>query len=241
MRRAPNASSAVRQQRAKKLQPADDPKTAIYRAIEYYPTPCWAARAGAEIAKEIWPHAKSVRESACGEGHMAEPFKDYFGEVVASDIHDHAYGQIGDFLAPGLALPKTDILMTNPPFSKALAFIRRGMEVSRLGVGIFARIALLEGEERFHDLYLGPNRLVMVAPFCERVSPVLGCWDPSASVPTCYAWFFFVKGTTTPVPGIRPIPPGTKARLTMPMDARRFGKISPAPLLASLAKAESSV
>lgn len=166
---------------------------------------------------------------------MAEPFKEYFQDVHASDIHGHGYGHIQDFLAPEEPIPRADLVLTNPPFSLALDFIRRGMEVSRLGVGIFARIALLEGRERYLDLYLGPNRLVMVCPFIERVALELGGWDPDGESATCYAWFFFVKGAVTPVPGIRPIPPGTKARLTMPMDARRFGKQSPAPLLDHLA------
>jgi hypothetical protein len=49
--------------------------------LDYFPTPPWAARAGAELIKRLDPAARSCWEPACGQGHMAHGLADYFAEV----------------------------------------------------------------------------------------------------------------------------------------------------------------
>ena len=79
-----NTSHAVMAQRFEPKNSLDD-----------FPTPPWATRAllehvlaGKEISKiNCW-------EPACGRGYMAEPLKEYFQSVHASDIHDYGYGEI---------------------------------------------------------------------------------------------------------------------------------------------------
>ena len=223
-----NKSSAVKQQRAAKVQEADTPEQARNRLLNFYPTPPWGARAGAEILRDIDPEARVIWEPACGEGHMAEPLKEYFPSVIATDIHDHGYGQVLDFLLLKEPPFEVDWLVTNPPFDHAATFLRQGLAFARRGVALLCRIAFLEGGDRYPDLYLGENPLTFCCPFIERLPMQLGVWDPEGSSAACYAWFFFQKGAA---PGpVRPIPPGTAGRLHRREDVLRFCKPSPAPL-----------
>lgn len=223
-----NASAAVRQQKAPASVVTDDPQAALYRALNYFPTPPWAARAGAEILRQMDPDARVIWEPACGEGHMAYALNEYFTTVHASDIHRHGYGDVVDFLMAGDAPGPVDWVVTNPPFDRAEEFLAQGLRRARRGVALLCRIAFLEGGGRYPVLYQGPNRLTLCAVFSERVSMTLGVWDPDASAAACYAWFFFHKGSPAlPVTGI---PPGTEARLHRAEDVRRFAKIAPAPL-----------
>lgn len=234
-----NTSSAVMQQRAARDIEGDDELRARFRKLDYFPTPPWAARAGAELIKALDPEASSVWEPACGMGHMSEPLREYFPRVVASDIHpyfelreDGAWaGEIvHDFLEPPPYLAMDcDWIVTNPPFLKAAEFARRGLEIANRGVALLCRIAFLEGAERYRFFY-GDARgalLTHVAPFAERVAMQLGSWDPKLSSATAYAWFLFMKEgawprALHPYTEIRPIPPGRKLRLTRADDARRF-------------------
>jgi hypothetical protein len=52
-----------------------------------------APRIGFDLSRsKIW-------EPACGEGHMAEPLREYCDDIIASDLHDYGYGEAGiDFL-----------------------------------------------------------------------------------------------------------------------------------------------
>lgn len=230
MKRRSNKSAAVKQQKAAKVQQEDTPEQALHRALNYFPTPLWGTRAGAEILKDIDPLAREIREPACGEGHMAEALKEYFPIVHASDIHAHGYGNVQDFLL-GEDMPECDWVVSNPPFEHAAEFIVRGLRIARRGVAMLLRIAFLEGAERYPILYLGANPLTLVAPFIERLPMVLGTYDPDASSAVCMAWFFFQKGMGgNGGAHVRPIPPGTKDRLHRREDIRRFCRLAPAPL-----------
>lgn len=233
-----NKSAAVKQQKAAKLQEGDTPEQALYRVLNYFPTPLWGGRAGAEVLKGIdaandW-QSRIIYEPACGEGHMAVALSEYFPIVHASDIHDHGYGDVRDFLLSEDHPADVDWVVSNPPFEHAAAFIEKGMHVARRGVAMLLRIAFLEGTERYPLLYEGNNRLAVVAVFSERLPMVLGCYDPDASSAVCMAWFFFLKDYSGPTTVIA-IPPGTKARLHRKEDVHRFAKLAPAPLLDVLA------
>lgn len=229
MPKGENVSTAVRQRRGKKVKAEDTPEQARNRALDYYPTPPWGARAGAEIALRLCPDARRVLEPACGEGHMAVGLADYFPEVMASDIHDHGFGAVEDFLLADLQRDSVDLVLTNPPFIHAEAFLAKALKVARMGVGLLCRVAFLEGENRYEALYTGPQPMTVMCPFIERLPMFLGVYDPDGSTASCYAWFFFIKGMEPRAP--IPIPPGTKARLFRVDDVRRFCPAAPAPLL----------
>ena len=121
-------------------------------SLDYFPTPPWAARALCEHLGH-WGGigAESAWDPACGEGHMARPLAEHFARVEASDIHDYGLGHpVGDFLAGGL-LPSwepsetVDWIITNPPFNRAAAFAKRGLELAKTGVYLLVRTLSSKG------------------------------------------------------------------------------------------------
>ena len=229
-----NSSTAVMAQRAPKQVDSDDPQKALWRSLDFFATPPWGTRAGAEIVRRLAPEAEIVWDPACGDGIMAEPLREYFPQVLASDIHDHGYrlGHRLDFLLDTNGMRgEVDLVMTNPPFALAAEFLQHGLEVARVGVALLLRLSFLESCPRYVPLYRARDRMTLCAPFCERLSMQLGPWNPEASSATAYAWFLFLKGRE-PMP-IDPVPPGTEARLTRRDDIRRFVAATPTPLFAN--------
>src|SRR5262249_15486403 len=64
-------------------------------SLDPFWTPPWATRALVERVLPVLGIAPSdlagmsAWEHACGEGHMAEPLAEYFGRVIASDVHNY--------------------------------------------------------------------------------------------------------------------------------------------------------
>jgi hypothetical protein len=173
-----------------------------------------------------------VWEPAANRGLMAEPLREYAGEVFASDIYDYGGGyQTLDFLDPAVAHDARWII-TNPPFKAAEAFVRRSLGIAREGIAILARLQWAESAARYRLFSEHPP--AAVALFMERVPMVRGRWDPRASTATAYAWFVWwsVPRLTFPPPTrFLPIPPGQRERLRRPDDAQRFASAGPAPLI----------
>lgn len=116
MARKPRDSGAVMAGRAPANVEADTDEQAVARLFDYFCTPPWAARAAAELIREICPRALVVREPAAGGGHMAEPLRGYFG-VLASDVYDHGPGyEHRDWLDEKTWAhePDCDLIVTNP-------------------------------------------------------------------------------------------------------------------------------
>lgn len=220
---------SVQESRAPELVDADDPQTALYRKLEFFPTPPWAVRAGAALIKRLDILATSAWEPACGQGHMAEPLREYFAEVWASDIHAYGYGEVLDFLLDQ-GPPRADWIITNPPFAKAEEFARHGMTRAHRGVAILARLSWLESVDRYDLFYHAPWPLTVVAPYAERVPMTLGKWSPNASTATAYAWFIFQNEKERYSPRLKHIPPGQRALHAKPEDVRRFVTPSSTPL-----------
>jgi hypothetical protein len=203
---------------ASRLAPDDD--------TDFFPTPPWGARAGAEIIRRIDPAARTVWEPACGAGHMVHGLSDYFERVYASDAYDYQWGhRLFDFIDPSLRAPiVADWIMTNPPFdTKVEPFIRLAYARARRGVAVLLQLRALEGQKRFR--LFDEIKLTAFAPFAERLVILKGRYDPTRTTATAYAWYFIrkpVAGFELPDhEGLRmPIPPGTQARLTRASDAR---------------------
>lgn len=91
---------------------------------DYYPTPPECT-----VALMEWldlPPSTVVWEPAAGEGRMADVIARYVGKVISTDIQTGT-----DFLtAP---LPDKDVgwIITNPPFSRSVEFIRHANELNR--------------------------------------------------------------------------------------------------------------
>jgi hypothetical protein len=199
-------------------------------SLDYFPTPPWATRALIEkvLTKsglQASLHAQSAWEPACGEGHIAEVLREYFGSVDAGDIHDYGYGdEIGDFL--GCAVPSDDLradwIITNPPFGdKAEAFILHALEHARVGVAMFLRLQWLESVGRYERIFAKQPPYI-IAQFAERVPLHKGRWEPDGTTATAYLWIVWLKKRTDRSTGFMWIPPGQRDGLTRPDDRERF-------------------
>lgn len=213
---------------ASKLTPAEDD---LYGRLDFYPTPPWAARALLVVLAQLPRQDFSLLaawEPAAGAGHIVHALRPHFGVVFASDVHDYGRGfKVGSFIGDGPDIARCpfdpDWIITNPPFTLATDFIRRGLHEAREGVAMLLRTAFIEGGERYRTIF-GPTPPTVFAPFAERVPMVKGRWDPAASTATSYAWFVWLKHRGDLVAPRAPfwIPPGQRQRLTKPDDAAGF-------------------
>ncbi|WP_374572568.1 hypothetical protein [Phenylobacterium sp.] len=252
--RRPKGAGAVMAAHAPATVEADDAKTALYRKLNYFPSPPWSFRAGGELIQRLDPGSWRAHDPACGEGHGAYGLQETFGAVWRSDIHAHAQldgapAWRADFLADDAAWIPSDWIITNPPFDKAAEFVARGLRVARRGVAMLCRRAWYGSAGRY-ELFHGDHPLGVRAPFFERVPMVLGKWDPAASTATDYDWYVWFKPEIEPawIAAVRAaalqrglpghveigIGPGAKRRLTRADDARLFGAKSAQPLFGVL-------
>lgn len=182
-----NRSSAVMQQR---VEPHD--------SLDDFPTPPWATRAlceWLETESEAPLRMLTAREPAANRGHMVAPLREYFGGVIASDVHDYGAGfPVEDYLFP-TDIGMVDWTITNPPFRLAEQFIERALATSRIGVAVIVRAAFLEGVGRFERLF-GATPPSHVLQFCERVVMHKGRLAPEGSTATAYAWLVWRHSIT---------------------------------------------
>lgn len=198
-------------------------------SLDYFPTPPWATRALMErVLPRAWgaePKGYIARDPACGEGHISEVLKEYFGKVYAEDIHDYGAGSlIFDFLVPAHSAPLADWIITNPPFGdRAIHFVLKALDlfaVGGIGVAMFFRSQwAVEGIERYEKIFRD-HPPTLFAPFVERVPLCKGEWNPHGTTATAYCWLVWVKGRD-PLPPFW-IPPTCRKELTRPDDIARF-------------------
>ena len=184
-----NTSHAVMAQRIEAHDSLDD-----------FPTQPWATRALCEhVLLPNLPHSLKGRlawEPACNRGHMAQPLREYFFGVMASDIHDYGYRyheRTADFLFPGNEpAVEVDWIITNPPFRLAEQFIARALEIAKEGVAVIVRTSFLESVGRYENLFRSnpPN---LIAQFTERVPMVKGRLTATGSTATAYCWLVWAK------------------------------------------------
>ena len=187
-----NTSHAVMAQRAEPHDSLDD-----------FPTPPWATRAlmkhvMRDLIPTHWLPDLRAWEPACNRGLMALPLREYFGDVVTSDVHD--YGLAGamrhDFLVPykpdALYGKTVHWIISNPPFRLAERFIDTASKIACHGFAFLVRTSFLKGVGRYENLF-SKNPPSVVAQFSERVPMVKGRYDPAASTATSYCWLVWRK------------------------------------------------
>ena len=210
-----NISLAVMAQR---VEPHD--------SLDDFPTPPWSVRAPCvhilpEFVRQPLKDL-TVWEPAANRGYMVRPLREHFGEVIGTDIYDYGAGfDTLDFLMPINPGFRPDLVWTNPPFKLAAQFVRRAMQVSRIGCAVLVRGTWPESNQRYR-LFREPPPTV-VAQFVERVIMTKGrLLDPNLKYPdlktgklkkpstaTAYAWVVFLHGQTDT--RWRHIPPCRKA------------------------------
>lgn len=175
-----NTSSAVMQRR---VEPAD--------SLDDFPTPPWATRALCDwIKARGYGLSKTVcHEPAANRGHMVRPLREYFGGVIASDIHDYGAGfTVADYLEnqPG-CVASVGWTITNPPFRLAQQFIEKALHTSRCGVAVIVRTAFLESGGRYNTLF-SKTPPTDILQFSERVVMHKGKLSEKGSTATAYCW-----------------------------------------------------
>ena len=163
-------------------------------SLDFFPTPPWATRALCEQIEPLFgpPLQKlQVWEPACGQGHMARPLAEYFGTVIASDIHDYGHGKQSDFFK---AKFYADWIITNPPFNVAKEFALRAESRATNGVALLVRTSFLESVGRYQELFTRqkPN---FIFQFSERVPMHKGRLVRTGSTATAYCWLVWNKAS----------------------------------------------
>jgi hypothetical protein len=235
----PKGAGAVMQQRTEALD-----------SLDFFPTPPWGSRAFCEfVLPKLGISLEQQKrlvclEPAAGEGHMAETFKEYFGEVRCSDVWDYGKGyRVGSYTGAGSdVLPDmtdVDLVVTNPPFNEALEFAERALREARLGVALLVRLGWIESDTRWKLFQKAMP--TAICTYVERLPMHRGVWIPDGSTTTPYCWVVWLK----PYVGadIRDearaiwIPPGQQKLHHRQSDVEKFVKYEPMPLFDGLGAA----
>lgn len=194
-------------------------------SLDYFPTPPFATRALCEFLSEQMGGGMALAnmvcwEPACGEGHMVRPLREYFRDVIASDVH--RYGEDHEIFDFTLARferreeDRPDFVVTNPPFRLCAEFIAAASAIAERGFAMLVRSAFLESGERYARIW-SVNPPSFVLQFCERVVMLEGRLvrrgkrDPfaadggNASSATAYCWLIWLEGE--PDTRLRWLPP----------------------------------
>lgn len=148
---------------------------------------------------DVNPNDGLVWEPACGRGDMVDTLRAYGHDVFASDVDMSEYtgedpcDQV-DFLKSDPVSkppPGCRVIVTNPPYNKAEAFIRRSLEYMPLGIDFVAMILRSEFKHaaRRQDLFTGDHFAGEVAL---TARPRWDWWfrdQPEASPRHNFSWF----------------------------------------------------
>jgi hypothetical protein len=154
-----------------------------------FPTPPWATRALLTHVIKV-DSSETVLAPAAGRGYLSEVLKETFADVVSYDIADYGYCPVlpGGFLESfEFGSGSFDWVIAAPLFPQVAAFAHEGLRVARRGVALLCRTMIVEGADRFENLYsVAPPSVI--AQFVERVPIIQGRVDPKASTATAFAW-----------------------------------------------------
>lgn len=137
--------------------------------FDYYATDPKAV----ELLLELETFAPVIWEPACGEGHISKVLQAHGYEVISTDLIYRGFGDSEplDFLTETLEGFEGDII-TNPPYSVGLDFVRMALESVRPGgkVAMFLKVQFLEGQKRgaFFKSTPPPNCLHIPFPVIMR-------------------------------------------------------------------------
>lgn len=144
-----------------------------------------------------------VLEPCCGMGHISKTVEKYYGiDVDKIDLVDRGCGAIiDDFLTHSFD-NQYDTIITNPPYSLALEFIEKSLDIVNPNgvVAMFLKIQFLEGQKRKEFFESNPPKYIYV--FRNRMAT----WnngeelDPNGkrwATTMCHAWFIWEKGSKT--------------------------------------------
>lgn len=163
------------------------------REKEFFPTPAWATEA--LLTKEEF--GPLVWEPACGDGAISEVLKEHGYIVHSTDLYDHGYRYgvaEADFM--DYHMVGCDIV-TNPPFSLAEKFIRRGATLAHNKMALLLNTAFLGGQARAKDLFVHhpPSRVWVIS---KRITFYPKGEEVKNSGTQVHAWYVWDKGHIGP-------------------------------------------
>lgn len=167
------------------------------RSFDDYPTPLSFTRSLTE--REDFPGV--TLEPAAGAGWMALGLRRAGLEVITNDIQRGGV----DFLSG--SFDQVDNVITNPPYSRALDFATRSLEVATKKVALLVKATFLEGTRRYEGLFRDkpPARVYITT---RRMAPAgkgsggafahaWVVWDADHEGPPVLGWFDPGKGDLT--------------------------------------------
>lgn len=160
------------------------------RESDFYETPYSLTRLFLE--KEAHSMPSLVLEPACGNGAIVKVLKEYGKRVMS-------YDKETDFLKEKQGY---NYIITNPPFSIAVEFIKKAKELSERFTFLLP-LSYLHGKKRYDEVYCD-HKFPLESVYIFTRYPLLG--DPiredgkHRTGMMVYAWFTFCKnGTAEPV------------------------------------------
>ena len=144
----------------------------------------------------------SFLEPCVGNGNISGVIKERFltSPITGIDIVDRGYPNtiVGDFLTY-VTNEKYDNIITNPPFSLAMEFVEKGMELLKPNgkMAMFLKIQFLESEKRVALFEKYPPKYIYV--FSKRMAT----WNSGEqfddkgkrwATTMCHAWFVWEEG-----------------------------------------------
>jgi hypothetical protein len=167
----------------------------IDRGYDCYPTPVVAVEA--LLKAESLPHR--IWEPAAGHGHIVRVLRDAGHVVIASDIMHYTFPLDfeADFFEQVRVPAGTELILTNPPYSRATEFVDYALTLCRRVIAL-GRLSFLESERRARILDVGTLKAVHVfkrrLPFMHRD----GWTGPRASSAVPFAWFVWDRNHDGP-------------------------------------------
>lgn len=157
---------------------------------DFYPTPPEAVHA--LLSVEDFPGL--IWEPACGDGAISKVLEETGHTVYSTDLIDRGYGSAGpeyDFLTYEY---KSDHIITNPPFTLAEEFVRRGLAQTSGKVAILCKLQFLEGAKRKAMFESVPLKAVYV--FSKRLSMTRNGEKMKNSGMIAFSWHVYEHGYT---------------------------------------------
>jgi len=167
-------------------------KTSYSDTLDDFPTPPWATRVFFKYVSTIKFNSRHFLEPAAGRGDMVRVVRERGLRCTASDII--SYGQPGfavkDYCDLGVVFTPYDVLLTNPPFKFAEAFVTRGLREARVGVGVLCRSMWTESASRYRRVFekTPPTRIAL---FSKRMPATHGKVIRRGASIMSHSWFWW--------------------------------------------------
>ena len=159
--------------------------------FDYYATDPQAV----EMLLALETFAPVIWEPACGEGHISNVLAAHGYEVISTDLIYRGFGEPEpmDFLTETFPEFEGDIV-TNPPYSAGLEFVKRALETVRPGgkVAMFLKVQFLEGKRRGELFSKTPPRTVYISR--SRLACAKNGDFSHTESAIAYAWYVWEKG-----------------------------------------------